>query len=253
MKFKITNLNIAGLQGTVTSAPEPYGNIYGKSGVYALYMDVLRDSGTPDRILVIFQEDKLNRATLPTTIDERLNPEDEKAWVSLIKEGSIIEVTGVLQTHKNKVTGRTQLFVWADYIADKSNESDNIRNIQMNVAYIKGVIEKTPHYKVTSKGIHITEFSLRIPSIFTPGYYSYIPCITWQKIADRAKELKEGTVVTIDGRIQKRDYWKNYNDGTEKRFSTWEVSISKLDAETENCSFGESKPVGSISSQINEK
>lgn len=233
MEIKTIDTNIVGLQGTVTSAPMPYGNIYGQSGTYALCMDVLRDSGTPDNILVIFQENKLNRATLPSTIDERLNPEDEKAWVSLIKKGSVLEVTGVLQTHKNKITGRTQLFVWASYIADKTNEPASVRNIQMNVAYIKGIIENTPHFKVTPKGIHITEFTLRIPSIFTPGYYIYIPCITWKRLAAQARELMKGTVITLDGRIQKREYWKSYDNGNEKRLSTWEVSVSKFDVEQE--------------------
>lgn len=230
---KTLNQNIVGLQGTVTSAPIAYGNLYGRGGTYALYMDVTRDSGTPDKILVIFQESVLNRATLPSTIDERLNPQNERAWVSLVKEGSIIEVTGVLQTLKNKVTGRTQLFVWANYIADKSNTFESIRNIQMNVAYLKGIVETTPYFKVTPKGVYITEFSLKVPSIFAEGYFVYIPCITWKRLAEQAKELEKGTIITVDGRIQSRDYWK-VKDGNEKRMSTWELSISKLDVEDES-------------------
>lgn len=49
-------INTAGIAGTAAATPEPYRNIYGRENVYALWLDISRDSGAVDRVLVLFQE-----------------------------------------------------------------------------------------------------------------------------------------------------------------------------------------------------
>lgn len=214
------NINTVGIVGTAAAAPERHHNLYGRENVYALWLDTDRDSGVADRVLVLFQEDKIDGDSFGTLPGDHMEP---GALAALIKEGSRIEVTGAIQTYKDRDTGRIQLFVWGLYLATVPNNSQ-----QLNIAYLNGEIAKTPTYRETPKGKHITDIAIRIPSAFTEGFYSYIPCITWEKLAERAAELPEGTVVYLEGRIQSRDYIKKTPEG-EQTLTAWEVSASKLE------------------------
>lgn len=209
------NLNTVGMAGTVAEAPERHRNIYGQENVYALWLDITRDSGNIDRVLVLFQEDKVDGGTYMA--------EEPESLAALITKGSRIEITGAIQTYKNTYTGRIQLFVWARYLAAIPESSQ-----QLNVAYIKGEIAKQPVYRETPKGRRITDISVRIPSVFREGFYSYIPCIVWEGLAAKAAELPEGTAVYLEGRIQSRDYMKHTEDD-DQVLTTWEVSVCKLE------------------------
>lgn len=221
------NINTAGIAGTVAAAPEPYRNIYGRENVYALWLDITRDSGIADRVLVLFQEEKINGDSFGALPGDYM---ETGALAALIKQGSRVEVTGTIQTYKDKETGRTQLFIWGLYLAAVSKNSQ-----QLNIAYVLGIVAKQPVYRETPKGKHITDITVRIPSAFTPGFYSYIPCITWEKLAEQAAGLQEGAVVYLEGRIQSRDYTKKTPEGVQT-FTTWEISASKLEPVEKDCS-----------------
>ena len=98
-----------------------------------------------------------------------------------------------------------------------------------------GTIAKQPTYRETPKGKRITDITVRIPSAFTPGFYSYIPCITWEKLAEQAAGLQEGQEVYLEGRIQSRDYVKK-NGEESSVLTTWEISANKLQAVEKDCS-----------------
>ena len=203
-------INTIGIVGTVAEAPRTHRNIYGKENVFALWVDTLRDSGTVDRILVLYQEDKVEAENL----------------AAVLAPGCRIEATGKIQTYKNMKTGRVQLFVWGLYLGAAP---DSLAN---NV-YMCGEVAKAPVYRETPKGRRITEIMLRIPSAFTKGFYSYVPCIAWGNMADKAAELPEGIEVYIEGRLQSREYVKRTPEGN-KKMTTWEVSINKLEAGANN-------------------
>ena len=219
-------LNTVGIAGTAAAVPEKYHNIYGRENVYALYVDVTRDSGTVDRILVLFQEDKIEGDSFGALPGDYMEAGSRAA---LIKEGSRVEVTGAIQTYKNMDNGRTQLFIWGLYIAAIPKGST-----QINAAYIKGEVAKTPIYRRTPKGRYITDLMVRIPSVFAPGFYSYIPCITWGSVAMEAAELVEGNTIYLEGRVQSREYVKRTPE-SEKVMTAWEVSANKLEVEAEDC------------------
>ena len=102
------DINTAGVAGIAAATPEKHRNLYGRENVYALWLDISRDSGIADRVLVLFQEDKINGETYGALPSDYMEP---GALASLIKEGSRVEVTGTVQTYKDKDTGRTQLFI----------------------------------------------------------------------------------------------------------------------------------------------
>lgn len=212
-------LKMAGIVGTVTTEPFPHQNIYGYGNIYALVVEVARNSGAIDNILILLQEDKIDEESfgkLPW------NWREPGSLAALIKAGDKIEVTGAIQTYKDKDTGHTPLFIWAHYLAAIPDTSQDLNEIHMN-----GIIAKAPVHRVTPKGRKITETILCVPSDFSSGFYSYIPCITWGRTADKVAELPEGTAVYIEGRMQSRDYIKRTPDGEIKK-TTREVSVSKI-------------------------
>ena len=148
-------INTAGIAGTAAATPEPYRNIYGRENVYALWLDISRDSGAVDRVLVLFQEEKIDGGSFGALPGDCMEP---GALAVLVKPGSRIEVTGTIQTYKDKETGRTQLFVWGLYLAAVPKNSQ-----QINIAYIKGTVAKQPVYREK----HQKESILRIlPYVF---------------------------------------------------------------------------------------
>lgn len=199
-------MNTVGIAGTVAAAPAPYRNIYGRENVYALWLDVARDSGTVDCVLVLVQvgktEMEIDRAAL--------------------REGSRVEATGTVQTYKDRETGHTQLFVWASYLAAVPDDSQ-----QINTVYITGTVARQPVYRETPKGKHITDFAICVPSAFAQGFYSFIPCIAWERLAEQAAEMQEGSEVYLEGRVQSRNYTKKTPEGT-RELTTWEISVNKL-------------------------
>ena len=217
-------LNTVGIAGTVAAAPEKYHNIYGQGNVYALWLDTTRDSGTVDRILVLFQEDRIETGSFSAK-EWDFTQEGDRA--ALIEQGGKVEVTGRIQTYKNRETGRTQLFVWAHYVAAIPANSQ-----ELNVVYIKGEVAKVPVYRETPMGRRITDIMVCVRSEFSAGFYSYIPCLAWGKLAYRAAEFPEGTTVYLEGRIQSREYVKRTPEG-DKLLTTWEVSAHKLEARIE--------------------
>ena len=232
-------INTVGITGIVVSQPEKRNNLYGRLGIYRLWVDVERDSGTIDRILVLLQEGETETEETVTTtlypveywqppeviIEKKAGKLTAEEIIKGFQPGSTVEVTGRVQTYKDKETGRTQLFVWGLYLAAVPKNSQ-----QINIAYIKGTVAKQPVYRETPKGKHITDITVRIPSAFTPGFYSYIPCITWEKLAEQAAGLREGSEVYLEGRIQSRPYTKKTPEGVQE-FTTWEVSASREGSE----------------------
>lgn len=215
-------MNTAGITGVVAEAPRRRNNLYGRPGIYMLWLDAERDSGTVDRVLVLFQEDKIDGESLNTLPGDYMEP---GGLAALIKPGSVIEITGKVQTYKDTQTGKTQLFVWALYVAAVQENSQRI-----NLCFMSGEIAKRPIYRTTPRGARITEITLRIPSAFSEGFYSFVPCITWERLAEEAAELQKGQTVQVEGRIQQRTYRKTTEEGT-RELSTWEVSVNKMDIE----------------------
>lgn len=212
-------MNTTGITGVVAAAPEKRNNLYGQPGIFTLWLDAERDSGVIDRVLVLFQEEKIEGESFNALPGDYFVPGDLAA---LIKPGSTIEVTGKVQTYKNAQTGKTQLFVWALYLAAVPENSQ-----RLNTCYITGEVARQPIYRATPRSIRITEIALRVPSAFSEGFYSFIPCITWDRLADDVAGLQEGQAVHIEGRIQQRTYRKTTEEGT-RELSTWEVSVNKM-------------------------
>ena len=95
----------------------------------------------------------------------------------------------------------------------------------MNDISLQGYLCKIPTYRVTPKGRQIADLMLAIPR--PNGKSDYIPCVLWGRDAVFASQLIVGTQVSIDGRIQSREYTKMVHDVPHIK-TAFEVSISKI-------------------------
>lgn len=203
----------AGMAGTLATRAEPHHPIYGKQNLYQAYVEVARDSGVKDSVLVIFQKSVQYRHGAAADIED-------------VKPGNHILVTGKVQTYKDYGSGRVVLFVLADYIGVICGSLE-----QQNGVRLEGEIAKETVFRTTPLGKKITEIVLKVPSEFAEGYSCKIPIIAWGINAEAAAGYKIGDKLIVEGRIQSREYIKRCQDGQEKSLVAYEVSASKVEKE----------------------
>lgn len=196
--------NIVGLAGKVIGEVEKQQDIYGARGLNRLYMEIERKSGRSDRVIVIY------------------NQEAEET-PGQIKDGAYVMVMGKMQTYKEVPGGRIVVFVLAEYVGVVSEQVE-----QQNGVYLEGDVARKPIHRTTPKGRKITEVTVKVPSAFTEGYFSFIPTICWGSDAEAAAEYQEGARVALEGRLQSRDYTKCL-EGVEVTLTAYEVSAQHIE------------------------
>lgn len=199
--------NIAGLAGVIATRAEPHRALYGQTDLYSAYLTITRDSGAKDTVLLIFSYTACHCKT-----------------EYVLEVGQKVIVTGKVQTYKDYTTGHITVFVWADFIA----QDNNVPIVQQNGIYLAGEIGRAPVYRITPRGMKVTDIILKVPSAFAEGYYSYIPVICWGKAAEETGSWEEGTALVLKGRLQSREYLKRYEDH-EETLTAYEVSASTIE------------------------
>lgn len=96
----------------------------------------------------------------------------------------------------------------------------------VNYALLDGYIVKPPVYRKTPKGREIADLLIAVNRPY--GKSDYIPCICWGRNARFASFMRVGDHITLDGRIQSREYMKKFSDEKIVPMIAYEVSISKL-------------------------
>ncbi len=114
---------------------------------------------------------------------------------------------------------------------DTVEVSDPIPDADRNDVHLFGFICKPAIYRKTPKGREICDALL---AVNRPHWRSdYIPCIFWGRSARYISEQPVGTGVSLDGRIQSREYQKKFEDGTYEVRTAYEVSVSRFYSGTE--------------------
>ncbi len=153
---------------------------------------------------------------LPITISERL-----LAGVQLLP-GQEVSINGQLRSYNKYIDGRGRLIltVFAKEISfDTPQENPNL-------IVLKGYVCKPPIYRTTPFNREIADLLIAVNRAYNKS--DYIPCIAWGRNAKYAQILNVGEMITIEGRIQSREYEKVTEDGaTEKRIA-YEVSVIKI-------------------------
>lgn len=100
-----------------------------------------------------------------------------------------------------------------------------------NQIYLDGYICKEAIYRKTPLGREIADILLAVNRPY--GKSDYIPCIAWGRNARYASGFAVGVRVKVWGRVQSREYTKKLNETECEKRVAYEVSVSKLECETE--------------------
>ena len=199
--------NAVGMAGRIAGEIERQPNIYGTRGLKRFSLEISRADGSrqaSDRVIVIYGQ-------------------EAEATPGKLTDGAYVMVMGKMQTYKEVPGGRIVVFVLAEYVGVVSEQVE-----QQNGVYLEGDVARKPIHRTTPKGRKITEVTVKVPSAFTEGYFSFIPTICWGSDAEAAAEYQEGARVALEGRLQSRDYTKRL-EGVEVTLTAYEVSARHIE------------------------
>lgn len=155
---------------------------------------VPRQSGTVDRIPILFRTDML--AAFP------------------IEEGQLITVEGDIRSY----TGGSHLKVFGYVLSFLENDLSQPNN-QVRV---DGMLRHNPTFRVTPFGREISD--LVITTLRAENKWSFVPCVVWGSDARYASLFSRGDRVSAAGRMQSREYVKHMPDGTDEVHTVMELS-----------------------------
>ena len=195
--------NLAELCGAVLTelkfSHKTYGEIF-----YTFVLGIERRSGYIDEINIM--------------VSERLifdNPP---------RINDYIEIKGQVRTYNELLEGRNKLnvVVFAKEIYTSENFGYN-----ENYVYLEGFLCKEPVKRTSPLGRDICDLMLAVNRMYNKS--DYVPCIAWGRNAGYAESLSVGTKLSIEARIQSREYRKKLEDGTSETRKAFEVSIVKIE------------------------
>lgn len=171
---------------------------------YSSFVHSQRRSGTVDDIPVIASEYLVKKDDL---------------------DGKYVEIDGEFRSMNMEVEGKSklilQLFVKNIRIVKTKESADDENEIILD-----GFLVKNPIYRVTPNGRQIADMMIAVNRPL--GRSDYIPCICWGGSAKWAKKLEVGTEISIQGRIQSREYIKRLSEDESEIRTAYEVSIGRM-------------------------
>ena len=195
--------NIAELCGAVLSelkfSHKTYGEIF-----YTFVLGIERRSGYIDEINIM--------------VSERLIFENSP------RINDFVEIKGQVRTYNELSEGRNKLnvVVFAKEICLSESFGYN-----ENYVYLEGFLCKEPIKRTSPLGRDICDLMLAVNRMYNKS--DYIPCIAWGRNAGYAESLGVGTKLSVEGRIQSREYRKKLEDGSSEIRKAFEVSIVKIE------------------------
>lgn len=172
--------NTARLCGVIAAAPAFSHSGRGEC-FYTFPLEVARLSGATDKINIIVRDELMESIQLC--------------------EAEKICVVGELRSFNNKSGKGAKLvitvFAKELYLCDDDD---------LNEVHLIGTLCKKPNLRMTPMGRDICDLMLAVNRRY--GRSDYLPCITWGLKAREAAEWGTGTMVTLEGRIQSRNYIK---------------------------------------------
>ena len=185
------------LSGTVASE-FIFSHEYLGEKFFTAYVEVVRSSEAVDRLPVMFSDRIIN------TNDNYTN--------------QAINILGEFRSYNMPDTHRNRLVLYIFVLGyELIGESENI-----NDAAMEGYICKKPIYRKTPLGREIADVILAVHRTY--GRSDYIPCIFWGRNARYVETLEVGTQLSVNGRIQSREYTKN-----DEKKTAYEFSVSALE------------------------
>lgn len=201
MNYDLLNNNRASLTGVIETEPAFSHEVFGEN-FYETFIRVNRLSEQTD--------------LLPMTISEHLIRDYD------IKRGDTVSLLGQFRSY-NKIEGdksKLMLTVFAREIVPFDE------NVNPNTIELNGYVCKPAMYRTTPFKREICDMLIAVNRAYNKS--DYIPCISWGRNARFAKNLQVGERVSIEGRIQSREYQKVLENGDVVIKTAYEVSVSRI-------------------------
>jgi len=173
-------------------------------GFYLVDVSVKRLSGAEDII--------------PVMVSERMVDVKKNCM------GEFVRVYGQFRSY-NKSDGQKSRLFLSVFARDFKFLTEEPGKSHDNSITLEGYICKPPVYRETPLGREITDILIAVNR--PHGKSDYIPVIAWGRNAGFAYFMEVGDRISIKGRIQSRDYKKNYGDHVEER-RAYEVSVQNI-------------------------
>lgn len=141
-----------------------------------------------------------------------------KKFSNPYKDGDSIELTGNVRSYSRKVSedkNKVDLYVFTYF--DRP-EGEVLEEIESNSFEIDGRVCKVNELRHGNSGkqnLHFIIANNMIVDNSTRKLNSYLPCITWGKVAAKASNLKTSDFIKCKGQLHSRTYKKYYKDSSE--------------------------------------
>jgi len=193
--------NFAYLAGRVVQGPVFNHKTYGEA-FYIIVLGIMRKSGYEDRIRLIVSE-KLLGGRSPR-VDE------------------LLEIHGQVRTYNREADGRNHLEVTV-FVREMHYCAEECENL----IRLEGFICKPPVRRTSPMGREICDMMVAVNRMYNKS--DYIPCIAWGRNAAYAGQLEVGDKISIEGRIQSREYRKYDESGELVEKTAYEVSVMRIE------------------------
>lgn len=207
MDYEKTNTVV--ISGRIVTEPEFSHELIGGEKFYEFNVEVHRLSEASDII--------------PVTVSEKIIATQPE----LFKQNERVEINGEFRSHNREEEGRSKLLlsVFCKQISQQVGPDKNAIKLD-------GYICKPTIFRTTPFNRQICDILL---AVNRPLYKKtdYIPAIAWGRNAVFAESFKVGDKVTLDGRIQSRQFVKTI-DGVSQTKTAYEVSVQDISLVAEN-------------------
>lgn len=214
--------NLVHLCGSIAAAPQ-YSHTSRGQDFFCMPLEVLRLSGTADRLNLILRREQLAH----TPLDERAR----------------LAVTGELRSFNNRREEGPKL-VLTVFVRELAFTDEPDRNL----VRLRGALCREPRLRRTPLGREIADLMLAVNRPY--GRSDYLPVICWGALAREASLWSAGQRLMLEGRLQSRDYTKLTEAGPLRR-TAFEVSAMEIEEERRDTSFAEGLDEGYFSSYVN--
>ena len=200
--YILENSNHALLRGRVAAPPEPSHQTR-QERFFRFPLRVRRLSGTEDILNILARERLIRELDL--------------------QPGTQIQAEGEIRTFNNKsgVGPKLVVSLFARSLSPAEASEDENRVV------LTGTLCKPTLLRETPLGRSVCDLMLAVNRSY--GRSDYLPCICWGSSAKEAAEWSVGTMVTLSGRFQSRDYRKLLPDGSYTEKTAYEISAMEVE------------------------
>ena len=138
----------------------------------------------------------------------------------------VVSIDGQFRSYNKHEENRNRLML-SVFATDIEFLDGYVVSADNNTISLDGYIYKRLVYRKTPLGREIADVLIAINRPY--GKSDYIPCICWGRNARFVSGLEVGTHISLDGRIQSREYRKKLENGEIETRVAFEVSVEKLE------------------------